>query len=200
MVEVRKTLLAVAAVFVVAVSARAGLTPVSAAPVFSSDQADALPQAESHEILLFGVSDETPMAGDVGSQACCLPHETEVATDAEEGPDTPQTISLKDGRGSVDLCLYALIGLGVLRSGHWVKRPSLGFVPEWYHTGGPDQIGHSHAVGPDSICIPTICFIQPDVTAESIEPHYAQETITSLARQSQSRPTILAVRPPPTMS
>lgn len=198
MVEVRKTLLAVAMVCIVAVSARAGLTPVSAVP--STDPLHATPEGESHEILLFGVSDETPLGGDVSASASCLPQEAEVATDVEEGADTPQAISLKDGRGSVDLCLYALIGFGVLRSGHWVKRPSLGFVPEWYHTGGPDQIGHSHAVHPDLICVPTICFVQPDVIAEIILHQYDQGTILSLVRQSQYTPTVLASRAPPSMS
>jgi hypothetical protein len=68
---------------------------------------------------------------------------------------------LSDRSDSFALCLYTLIGLGVFRSGHWA-RPSLGFVPEWYHNGGPYQIGHSYAIGLDAFCQPTICFVQAD--------------------------------------
>lgn len=198
MVEVRKTILAVAAAFVVAAGARADLMPVPMAEATSTDQSHALGEAEYREILLFGFSDRVPVATDLRSRAGHLSHEAQSAADEAANPQ--QAVVLKDGHGSLDLCLYALIGLGVFRSGHWVRRSSFGFIPEWYHSGAPQQIGHSHAVGPDAYCHAALCFVQPDTAAEPLTPHFDHGTLTSLARQSQSTPTTLACRPPPSMS
>ena len=107
---------------------------------------------------------------------------------------------LVDRSSSFVLCLYALIGLGVFRSCHWVKRSSLGFVPEWYHSGAPRQIGHSHAVGPDALCPATACFIQPDGGAECDTPRQRRGMITALWRRSQFARCVLASRAPPPVS
>ena len=108
---------------------------------------------------------------------------------------------LTNGQGSLNLCLSALIGLGLCSSAHWVKRLSFGFVPEWYHNGGPFQIGHSYAVTPESLCpAPAFCFIQPVCTVEDSLPQYRLGTVTSLWRKSQFTPTILVPRGPPNMS
>jgi len=108
---------------------------------------------------------------------------------------------LTNGQGSLNLCLSALISLGLCSSAHWVKRLSFGFIPEWYHDGGPFQIGHSFAVTPESLCpVPVCCFIQPVCTVEDSFPQYRLGTVTSLWRKSQFTPTILASRGPPKMS
>jgi len=108
---------------------------------------------------------------------------------------------LTNGPGSLNLCLSALIGLGLCSSAHWVKRISFGFVPEWYHNGGPFQIGHSYAVTPESLCpVPVCCFIQPVCTVEDSLPQYHLGTVASLWRKSQLTPTVLAPRGPPNMS
>jgi hypothetical protein len=192
MVEVRRTILAVAAVLVVAAAARAAVTPASA------DAAYALDQAGCHEVLLFGFSDDADLVGDVAPQAARLPQGTQVAT--EETAVGEEAIALKDGRSSLDFCLYAMIGLGICRSGHWVRRSSLGFIPEWYHSGAPQQIGHSHAVGPDAFCHAAVCFDQPDDAPERLMPLYRTGTIPSLVRTSQCISDVLASRAPPSMS
>ena len=108
---------------------------------------------------------------------------------------------LTNGPGSLNLCLSALIGLGLCSSAHWVKRLSFGFIPEWYHDGGPFQIGHSYAVTPESLCpAPVCCFVQPVCTVEDSLPQYRLGTVTSLWRKSQFTPTILVPRGPPNMS
>ncbi|MDI9433025.1 MAG: hypothetical protein QM570_15020, partial [Planctomycetota bacterium] len=90
--------------------------------------------------------------------------------------------------------------LGVFRSGHWVRRTSLGFIPEWYHSGAPQQIGHSHAVGPDAYCHAAVCFVQPDVMPDRLMPLYDRGTIPSLVRTSQFISDVLASRAPPSLS
>ena len=111
----------------------------------------------------------------------------------------PQTLT--NGPSSLSLCLSAMIGLGLCSSAHWVKRISFGFVPEWYHNGGPFQIGHSLAVSPDSLCpVPAYCFIQPVRVVERLIPQYRLGTVVSLWRKSQFTPDVIASRGPPSMS
>lgn len=118
--------------------------------------------------------------------------------DVAEASEPEHYLVLTEGSTSFDLCLYALIGLGLCRSGHWVRRPSLGFVPDWYHNGGPFQIGHSHALMPGSLCpVPVCCFIQPDHTEQDHIPQYRLRTVVSLWRKSQFTPTACASRGPP---
>ena len=102
-----------------------------------------------------------------------------------------------DGQSSLSLCLYALIGLGLCRSAPWARRLSLAGVPEWFHDGGPFQIGHSFAVSPDCRCAAPVCFIQPDHTEQDHIPRYRRGMVVSLWRTSQFTPTALASRGPP---
>jgi hypothetical protein len=100
--------------------------------------------------------------------------------------------------GSLNLCLYALIGLGLCRSAPWVKKLSFGFVPDWYHDGGPYQIGHSHAIGPEFLCCATVCcFIQPDCISEHLISQLYLGKVASLIRKSLFVPGRLASRGPP---
>lgn len=122
----------------------------------------------------------------------------------EPTADTGQTselqnlLSFTDGPGNFALCLYALVGLGLFKSAPWVKKLSFSSVPEWYHNGGPLQIGHSIAVNLDSVCpVPVYCFVQPVHTAEDLMPKYRSGTILSLWRKSQFTPNVLASRGPP---
>jgi len=106
--------------------------------------------------------------------------------------------SLTDGASSFSLCLYALMGLGLVRSAPWVKKLSFGFVPEWCHDGGPFQIGHSHAVTANNLSLtPACCFFQPARVVEDLIPQYRLGTVVSLWRKSQFTSTVLAPRGPP---
>jgi len=192
MVELRKTILSVAAIFVVAASAHAGLSSVCVVDG-ASDAAYTLDPAQCQEVLLFGFSDDGPVAADV------VPHTDRLAETAQ-GEEAEPAITLRDGRSSLDLCLYTLLGLGVFRSGHWVRRTSLGFIPEWYHSGAPQQIGHSHAVGPDAYCHAAVCFVQPDLMPDRLMPLYDRGTIPALVRTSQFVSDVLASRAPPRLS
>ncbi len=114
---------------------------------------------------------------------------------------TPYAMELTGRPDSSSLCLYALMSLGLCSAPHWVRRLSLGFIPEWYHEGGPFQIGHSHAATPESLCSLQVCFFAPpDDQAEDSLSQYRLRTILSLWRKPQFTPTVLAPRGPPDMS
>lgn len=121
--------------------------------------------------------------------------------DGRQTSEMQQPQILTDGTNSFNLCLSALIGLGLCSSVNFVKRFSFNFIPEWYHNGGPFQIGHSHAVTPETLYpAPACCFIQPACAVESHIPQYRLRTILSLWRKSQFTPDVIASRGPPDMS
>ncbi|MBW7992326.1 MAG: hypothetical protein FVQ84_20250 [Planctomycetes bacterium] len=122
-------------------------------------------------------------------------------TDVAQTSEVQQLQSFTNGPGSLNLCLSALIGLGLCSSAHFVKKMSFSFVPEWYHNGGPFQIGHSHAITPESLCSASVhCFIQPVCTVEGSFTQYRLGTIVSLWRKSQFTPAVIASRGPPLTS
>lgn len=114
--------------------------------------------------------------------------------------DTQSCPILTDGLDSFSLCLYALMGLGVFRSGHYIRRCSFSFIPEWYHSGAPQQIGHSHAVGPDAFCHAAACFVQPDAAPDRLMPLYRAGTTPILVHTSPCISDVLASRAPPSLS
>jgi len=121
--------------------------------------------------------------------------------DTGQTPEMQNIRSFTDGPGSFALCLYALIGLGLCQAAPWVKKLSFEFIPEWYHDGGPFQIGHSHAVTPETLYpMPACSFVQPARLVESHIPQYSQRTIVSLWRKSQFTSSVIASRGPPNMS
>jgi len=121
--------------------------------------------------------------------------------DVGQPSEIQHPIDLTNGPGSLSLCLSALMGLGLCGSVHWAKRLSFGFVPEWYHSGGPFQIGHSHALMPGSLSpVPACCFIQPVCMVEELISQYRQRVVMSLWRKSQFTPDVIASRGPPSMS
>ena len=63
--------------------------------------------------------------------------------------------------GSASLFLSAMLSIGgwhVLRSARHIH---LGALPEWYHTDGPDQIGHTASFDLNFSALPLCCFEQP---------------------------------------
>ena len=125
----------------------------------------------------------------------------EPTVDTGQTSDLQNLRSFTDGTGSFALCLYALVGLGLCQAAPWVKKLSIEFIPEWYHDGGPFQIGHSLAVTPETLYpTPACCFVQPASMVESHIPLYSQKTIMSLWRKSQFTPSVIASRGPPNMS
>jgi hypothetical protein len=111
-----------------------------------------------------------------------------------------QAIDLSGGPGSVGLCLYALMGLGLCSSPHWIKRLHFSHIPEWYHDGGPLQIGHSFAATPESLCTLWVyCLLPPNGSAGDLLSQFRQRTVISLWRRSLFASDVLTSRGPPNM-
>ncbi len=198
MIDSRKLITAVIGGLVVTAAAYADMVPVSRLDAGRRQLPHVCGQADLQYTNLSSPSNY-PSVGHLDLWSVeFLP---EANADVSQTSEIQHLQSLTDGPGSLNLCLSALIGLGLCSSAHCVKRLSFGFVPEWYHNGGPFQIGHSYAVTPESLCpVPAFCFIQPVCTVEDSLPQYRLGTVTSLWRKSQFTPTILVPRGPPYMS
>jgi len=108
---------------------------------------------------------------------------------------------LAEGQSSLSLCVSALLSLGLCTSMRSAKKLSLGFPPQWYHTGGPFQIGHSMEVDLDSVCpVPACCFVQPVTDAADIALQRHFGTVVSFWRTSQFTPDVIASRGPPPLT
>jgi len=124
----------------------------------------------------------------------------EPAADTGQNPEMQNIRSLTEGQGSLALCIYALIGLGLCQVVPSVKKISFEFLPEWYHDGGPFQIGHSLAVTPETLYpIQTCSFVQPASMVESHIPKYSLLIIVSFWQKSQLTPDVIAPRGPPVL-
>lgn len=199
MKQARRIILIIAAAFSMAVGANADLMP--------------LPQAEKAvwrgSSLVFaevGRREASPFGSSEPVMADTILHWPagycfgQAASPVPDPTDSPDAVVLQDGHGSFDLCLYALVGLGLFRSGHWVRGSSLGLTPDWYRGVSPWQIGCSGAAGRDLWRAQTVCFVQPDAAIPCPMPNSDREMIPLLVRASQFVPTVLASRGPPSLS
>jgi hypothetical protein len=194
----RKLLTAVILVLVITSAVYADMTPVS---VLNAGRRQSSHIFGRTDLLYTDLYSPSNFPIFVELYSCSVEFLPGASADVSQTSEMQQPQILTDGTGSFSLCLCALIGLGLCRTAPWVKKLSFGFVPEWYHNGGPFQIGHSYAVTPESLCpVPAYCFIQPVCMAEDSIPQYRLGTITSLWRKSQFTPIVIGPRGPPDMS
>ncbi len=153
----------------------------------------------SEELLLRnGLSDQFIFSGVIGLDFGSVYSIPESNFEVEQTSNVRHLQISASGSGSCYLCFYTLVGLGLCSSVNRVKRISFGFIPEWYHDGGPYQIGHSYAVMPGSLrSVPICCFIQPEYVGESLLTRYSKGIGVSLLRNSQFISDMSSSRGPP---
>jgi hypothetical protein len=191
--------LALGLLLLTANGARADMTSAASSDAQAVALGPAGPQAERERI-----SATDPLVGlDPVDLSTCIPFAPLPDTGANAAdPGTAQEALrlLPDDRSSLDMCLYALMGLGLCRSASWVKRLSLGSIPEWYHSGDPGQLGPSCAVGPNCLCPMAACFIQPNAEAEDRLARLLRQTTAFSRSQAQSPCDPFPPRGPPPRS
>lgn len=118
---------------------------------------------------------------------------------AAEDADSPQRICiLMDTQGSLGLCLYGLLGLGLCKAATFLF---VCVIPVWCHDGGPCPIAHRLDLSPDGLHpVPMYCLVPPGCTTKDSLPRYRQEAIVVSWRDSQFTPIALAPRGPPRCS
>ena len=201
MVGVMKSITTVIVALAVASVVHADMTPLSPLEGESGQPLPVCDQTVPQQPTVFGQAATFLGAVDLDSLPVGFLPEVKSQV-GDVGPAKPPEI-LADRQNSLALCLYALLGLGLCRSVPLVRKLHLGCIPDWYHSGGPSQIGHSFTISPDCLtAAPVVCFIQPDSTAVVGDTllQCCWRIVVSLWRQSQYTPCVLASRGPPYMS
>jgi hypothetical protein len=194
----RKIIAVFVGVLASAVTAHADLMPVSVVDTACLPPVAAASRPDLQRTSLSAPFGHPDLA-DLSSLPSVFP--PEVGSPADTTRAAP--LIRRDEQDSLGLCLFALLGLGLCKSAPYVKKFSFGTIPEWYHTGGPFQVGHSHAISPDCLYqAPVYCFIQPDSRAANDDalPHDRRGIVMSLWRKSQFTPDVIASRGPPSIS
>ena len=94
-------------------------------------------------------------------QGLFAPAQPVVALPREPTPGDASLQELPPAPSSMALVLSALASLGAYQGVRSFKRMHLNFTPDWYHTGGPAQIGHATPFNLDFGALPVCIFDQP---------------------------------------
>lgn len=99
---------------------------------------------------------------------------------------------------SLLLSVGAVLGLGLLRAGRALRDGALSVAPEWYHTGGPQQIGYATPIDP-TLSFSHALVAAPAAVVPSVAPHrYADFLdLCIVLPRAASRPS--APRGPPVL-
>ena len=87
-----------------------------------------------------------PLPGLVDLEGVIYRHGVDVETSAVTSRSTEFTgnvIQAPPAPGSAALFMWAVGGLGVWHLGRSARKIHFGDLPEWYHAGGPVQVGHA---------------------------------------------------------
>jgi len=164
------------------------ILPISELNIECSNSADTLPCHLAAQSAESSNPHNSPLIAELDLLSIEFPMGANSDVINYAAPETIAPIITSDRIDSLHLCLSALISLGLCSSVHWMKKHSFGFIPEWYHNGGPFQIGHSHALMPGTLCpAPACCFIQPSCEEDKHLPQYFIKTVKSLWRPAALR-------------
>jgi len=179
----------------ISVAARADMMPAQGPQVGPGRMAQVLPSSAFPRANIFACWDRL---GGVNPGSRCGTALPEEQTRIEPTSEIPRFHVLADRQNGAGLCLCALLSLGLCKAAPWMKRLSWGTIPDWYHDGGPYQIGHSLAVSPDCLCPGLICrFLPPPDLGTDPAPDHGGPGLVSLWRKSQFVPAVRAPRGPP---
>ena len=94
-------------------------------------------------------------------------------------PPTQTARQLPAGPGAATLCLMGIGCIGAVKLGRSARSLHLQSMPEWFHTGGPIQIGHVSVLDLDARAL--------------LAPHYDQSPSDGSARFSHPPQPLLPV-------
>ena len=101
---------------------------------------------------------------------------------------------LPAGPGGATLFLMGVGCIGAVKLGRSARGLHLQFLPEWYHTGGPIQVGGVTAINP-SLTAPATVSISDLPAGQSIQ--LLLRRAVSLRLRSQCNPALATPRAPP---
>ncbi|MEW6200091.1 MAG: hypothetical protein AB1601_15685 [Planctomycetota bacterium] len=125
-----------------------GLSLLAAAPVWAAPTT-AGARAEAAGLMVVGAPVDPLPAWGTGWSADVMPT-WPLSGDPAEARDV---LPLPGGPDSSALFLWALGGLGAWQLGRYTRKWHLSALPEWYHTGGPAQVGHAQRLDLERITL-----------------------------------------------
>jgi len=101
--------------------------------------------------------------------------------------------------GGAGLLLWAVGGFGAWQLGRSARKLQWSALPEWYHTGGPAQIGHATPfdLGFSRADMPVCCFEQPKAGGDQQEGRAARLILLPERFSPQRYLTVAVPRGPP---
>jgi hypothetical protein len=110
------------------------------------------------------------------------------------GGDATLTAHVPAPPSGFALGLGALISLGAYQAGRSLRKLHIGVVPDWYHAGGPAQVGHATPFDLDSAgVLPQCAFVRPAPPRPALRGTWEAEW----AYRTQCVPRAAAPRAPP---
>lgn len=138
------------------------------------------------------------LLGHAGPLGTTLPTGSEGSVD-DQGVPVGDVLALPAGPSSIELVLCALGSLGAWHLSRSARKLSIDFAPEWYHAGGPQQVGHATPLDLDyDFGSPALCWLDVPVATGSLAPHPSRFVPDLIQRLRQQAHVAAAVpRGPP---
>lgn len=115
-----------------------------------------------------------------------------------DGGNAPTVRDLPAVPGSAQLFLSAMLSVGAWHMVRSAKHFHLADIPEWYHPGGPAQVGHVVPFDLDFSALP-VCFFEQPVAERPALARHLREFISRMLSQ-QYFLTNADPRAPPVLS
>jgi hypothetical protein len=106
---------------------------------------------------------------------------------ADVSSDGEGVLRMPESPGSSALFLSAMMSLGAWHLIRSSREFHFGSMPEWYHSGGPKQIGHVTPFNLDFTSLPLCLFDQP-IQLRKVSLGWQQELSDRWSSQSQLSP------------
>jgi len=143
--------------------APAGITSVNAEPLVATSSNHS-PGSSSQQFATTPACslDEIDWLLDGTEKHPGVPFQTRVVTPVAQETSGPELREVPPAPSSAALALCALLSLGAYEGGRSLRRlHAFAVVPEWYHTDGPQQIGHATPFELGAAALPICVFEEP---------------------------------------
>lgn len=139
------------------------------------------------------------LPGDFGDwpMAVAVPYAADAAGERFDEPSHGAQQVMSRTPSSLLLGLTALAGLGLFQAGQTIRRVQGPLVAEWYHTGGPVQIGRATPLDLNALDLPP-CELDPLVPPIPGTPRAVPEMVLRIP--FELLPLTTAPRAPPALS
>jgi len=195
----RRVLVGLAVVLMASDAVRADVTPLRAVTPLSQGLHTASGAiAHSRAAVTPTLDDLDWLSDDASSWLWGQRLPDKLSPSADSASRQPPAQTLPPSPSSLALGLTALAGFGVYQAGRSIRKLHLSALPEWYHTGGPTQVGHATPFDLAYGSLVACCFEGPVPARPAIVRHTSRGQCPRLRIEAFLR--LAAPRGPPVLS